>query len=224
MNKLLNVNEIFASVNGEVNRWHQGSPAVFVRLQGCNLDCPYCDTPEAKSPNADTLLMTRHALCDKIEKYNIRRVVITGGEPLLQPQVFDLIEMLLLTGYEVSVETNGSMPIRLMHGINFCWVVDYKLHGQQDKMLMQNFHLLGGNDWVKIVMDEDDGQYIQATNTKHYLQADLCRANFAFGITNGNYEWLAYKLIHGGDMDVVLNTQLHKLIWPKGDEGSKNKS
>jgi 7-carboxy-7-deazaguanine synthase len=96
---VIRVSEVFYSIQGEGR--NAGTPSVFVRLEGCNLDCPWCDTPIRKTgigmDDLDLLQKVR-SFCD------VSRVTITGGEPCLQPEVFRLFQG---AGYLVDVETNG---------------------------------------------------------------------------------------------------------------------
>ena len=105
--KLL-VNSIFHSIDGEVNGFRgAGEFSTFIRLQGCNLDCTYCDTQYARPLLSDTA--KEMSINEIIDQVSMPKMTITGGEPLLQPGCLKLIERLLALGYPVSVETNGSI-------------------------------------------------------------------------------------------------------------------
>ena len=106
----LAVNEIFYSLQGE--GYHTGTPAVFVRLSGCNLKCDFCDTDHSRS-----VMMTVGDIVDEVSKYPAKTVILTGGEPSLQP-IGELVDMLHEAGRRVHIETNGTRP--LPHGID--WV------------------------------------------------------------------------------------------------------
>ena len=210
----LNVNEIFASINGEVNKWGQGSPTVFVRLQGCNLRCAYCDTAYAQPKVPYDPMAMKHLLTE-IESYGIKRVTITGGEPLLQESVFDLIEQLIFNQYQISVETNGSIkiPEEWLNWVNLCWVVDYKSE-YSSKMIWENYLRLAETDWIKFVI-KSGLDFDQVISIKNKLQDQNCQANFAFSpagasseLARDMAEWLIKKKID----DVNLNLQLHKII------------
>lgn len=214
MNNEININEIFASINGEVNRWGQGSPAVFVRFQGCNLKCNDCDTEHSQSQSPKNM-MTIHEIKTKIKSYGIKRVTITGGEPLLQLSVFDLIYELIGHRYQISVETNGSfiIPKESLNWKNTCWIVDYKLH-DPDKMIWENYLRIQEGDWIKFVIDSKRS-LLKAVQIKNELQLSGCVANFAFSPINANPK-LANKiiglLIQNKIDDVILNIQIHKII------------
>lgn len=104
----MKINEIFVSIQGEGN--YLGLPCIFVRTQGCNLHCPFCDTKETwkegtddKSPMDILAEVNRFCMNDKISL-----VVITGGEPCLQPDIQDVVDLLMVNGYTVAIETNGT--------------------------------------------------------------------------------------------------------------------
>ncbi|MBN1258750.1 7-carboxy-7-deazaguanine synthase QueE [Candidatus Peregrinibacteria bacterium] len=103
----LRVSEIFMSIQGEGP--NVGRPAVFLRLNGCNLRCMWCDTKYALSGGKR---MTEEAVLEQIKRYPCDRLVITGGEPLLQQD--DLTPLLKkLKNYRIEVETNGSIPLKI---------------------------------------------------------------------------------------------------------------
>lgn len=101
----MRINEIFYSIQGEGH--HAGTPAIFIRLQGCNLKCKFCDTKhqEGKEFTFDMIL-------NQIRKYNSKTIVITGGEPLAQYNELEkLVRTLKLHNYRIHIETNGTIAI-----------------------------------------------------------------------------------------------------------------
>ncbi len=96
----MKVNEIFYSLQGE--GYHVGTPAVFVRLSGCNLRCPFCDTQHEYGSE-----MTEEQIMDEVRRYPARNVVITGGEPSHQ-LTKSLVKLLHEDSRWVAVETNGT--------------------------------------------------------------------------------------------------------------------
>ena len=97
---MMRVNEIFYSLQGE--GYHSGTPAVFVRLSGCNLQCPFCDTQHGAGTE-----MSEEEIVDAVKCYPAKHVVITGGEPSLQ-LTESLVDTLHAAGRFVAVETNGT--------------------------------------------------------------------------------------------------------------------
>ena len=103
---MLKVNELFYSIQGESS--HAGRPCVFVRLTGCNLRCSYCDTRYAYDEGQNLEI---DEIIDRVTSYQCRLIEITGGEPLIQKETPELIHQLLERGFEVLLETNGSIDI-----------------------------------------------------------------------------------------------------------------
>lgn len=209
----LRVVEIFQSINGEITSAHQGSVCTFVRLAGCNCRCIHCDTK--RSQGMDTgVELTIAEIMAYVEKFGQRRVTITGGEPLLQKNVWALIRALWEKEYHITVETNGSIDIieaaaeaeerdrntedeEDIGDFAFfvdSWVIDYKLpsSGMQEKMNPQAFWRLSEGDFVKFVIGskEDLAFALQtaAEIVKINDQGDSCQPNFAFSpcIGEGN--------------------------------------
>ena len=125
----MRVIEIFASIDGEGKR--TGQPATFIRLMGCNLRCSYCDTKysfditQSKDMSIDQILLE----CRKLVYHNI---TLTGGEPLLSKDAIILIESLCSIGFQVNIETNGTIDLRPYiklrnaRSLDFFFTVDYK--------------------------------------------------------------------------------------------------
>jgi len=215
---MLYINEIFTGIDGEVNFKGQGALTTFIRFQGCNLNCTYCDTPQArKLTNKKEMSVSQ--IVDLIPK---GKVTITGGEPLLQRETAELIEALLYKKNVVSVETNGSLPFPEIESSDLGWVLDYKL-ANPDYMCLENHRRLTEKDWIKfVIIDRCD--FISSINFIDILKKDACRANYALSpMMNGgknNALWLAEEMIKYGCKDIVLNIQIHKLI--KVDEIKNN--
>ena len=100
---MMRVNEIFYSLQGE--GFHTGTPAVFIRFSGCNLQCPFCDTQHQEGKE-----MTEGDIIEEVSRYKANLVVVTGGEPALQ-LTESLVEMLHFLGKTVAVETNGTVEL-----------------------------------------------------------------------------------------------------------------
>lgn len=118
MDKTYRINEIFYSLQGE--GYHTGTPAVFLRMSGCNRKCPFCDTD-----HSGHTAMTADEIISAVTSYPSRHIIVTGGEPLMQLDSF-LIEALHDAGFYIQIETNGTLPIP--EGID--WVACSSKDGQ----------------------------------------------------------------------------------------------
>ena len=146
------VDEIFTSIQGE--GYDSGLTTTFLRLYGCNLHCVYCDQPQKRG---ECKKMSVGNVLASIRQLWCNRVCITGGEPLLQPEVFPVIYDLVSTGYAVSIETNGSIPIDdVSYNRSFKYIMDIKCpsSGQSTQNLYENLGILHGKDEVKFVISD----------------------------------------------------------------------
>ncbi len=151
--KELNICEIFYSVEGETSL--VGKPAVFIRLAGCNLNCKWCDTVYARKKGKKRKMTE---ILNNVIKYNCPIVVITGGEPLLQKESLNLMKELILKGYRVVLETNGSKEISSVSE-KVKIVLDLKTPSscETDKMDFLNIKRLKKTDELKfVVADKQD--------------------------------------------------------------------
>jgi 7-carboxy-7-deazaguanine synthase len=220
---LLRVNEIFCSIQGESTR--AGCPCVFVRLTGCHLRCRYCDTEYAfKEGTSRPVGEIVEAVCD----HPADLVEITGGEPLLQPAVHDLIGRLCDLGKTVLIETSGACDISGCDPRSIR-IVDLKTpgSGEADRNLWSNIEHLTQRDEVKFVItDRDDYDWACEVIEKHRL-AERCAAVLMSPVfeqppgaeiegcpgldPRALAEWLLGDPPPGGA--VRMQSQLHKLIW-----------
>lgn len=123
---MLNVNEIFESISGETGIIPQGAITTFIRLQGCNLHCTWCDTQKAQEVDYEGI--NAKEVSDIVKKeVATKNVIITGGEPLLQGQTLQLTRQLINYGHVVQIETNGSIKPSSLFPPQTCFVFDYKL-------------------------------------------------------------------------------------------------
>lgn len=105
--RALSINEVYESIQGE--GLLAGTPSLFIRLQGCNLRCPWCDQPEALDFKGGPL--STEELLEKVKKTPFRHAVVTGGEPFAHRGLPCLVEFLLEEGFSVQIETNGTLWI-----------------------------------------------------------------------------------------------------------------
>lgn len=212
--------EKFVSINGEGAR--AGQLAVFIRFYGCNLHCSYCDTLYASDPQAAYELMSATDILAYIDQQLVTNVTLTGGEPLLQKDLNVLIKLLLKHGYQVEIETNGSIDIQpfISEGRPF-FTLDYKVYSSkmENYMNLNNYQYLTKNDVVKFVVGKIE-DLDQARNIiEQYDLNNRVQVFFSpiFGMidpaTIVDY-MLKYHL-----NQVKLQLQLHKFIWDVNARG-----
>jgi len=120
------VAELFESFHGETNGHHQGRVVTFIRLSGCNLKCPYCDTKETWDQLYGENVSPAEIL-DMVKNFGHKHICITGGEPLMhKEEVLELLHVLWWEGYKISVETNGTIDITPFHRYVESFVVTYQ--------------------------------------------------------------------------------------------------
>lgn len=155
---MLYLDDIFVSIQGEST--DAGLPCVFVRLFGCNVKCTYCDQPQ-QACNRKRVSIGN--LTQMIRRYRVPYVCITGGEPLIQQDVYPVIYELLSEGYKVSIETNGCVPIEpCNYNRSYKYVMDVKCpsSGVSHKNVLTNLANLQPHDEVKFVIaDERDYKF-----------------------------------------------------------------
>jgi 7-carboxy-7-deazaguanine synthase len=204
----LKVCEIFTSIQGESS--YAGMPCTFVRLMGCNLRCSYCDTTFAYDEGTT---LSVEEIMEKIRRAGIGLVEITGGEPLLQKDVYPFTESLIDEGYKVLIETNGSVSVREIDK-RAVVILDLKTpaSGMSDKMDFSNIDEVKRNDEIKFVItDRNDYEWSREIIDRFGLEGK-CNLLFspAFGILAP--ETLSRWMIDDR-VRARLNLQLHKYIF-----------
>jgi 7-carboxy-7-deazaguanine synthase len=216
------VAEIFSSINGEGRR--AGELAVFVRFCGCNLACSYCDTTWANEANAPFTLMSAEEIYSAIKKTGIVNVTLTGGEPLLQPGIKTLLQLLATDqNLRVEIETNGSMPIAPYDHMagRPSMTLDYKLpgSGMEAQMCFENYAHLQPSDTVKFVCGSNADLNRALEIIRQFHLTDKCAVYFSpvFGQIDPAemVEFLKTHVLN----DVRLQLQLHKFIWDPAARG-----
>lgn len=210
--------EIFNSIEGEGVR--AGKLCTFIRTVGCNLRCSFCDT--TYSYEGGTPLELKQIL-DKVERLGCKTITLTGGEPLFHKEVCHcLIPWLMERGYDVNVETNGSINInnvvRHRHD-KLMFTVDWKSpsSGMNGKMLEENLSIMTEKDVLKFVVgsDEDLQEMLRVIN-----RYDI-RAQVYVSPVFGNIEMShIVDFMKGHQLyNVKLQCQLHKIIWNPNERG-----
>ena len=206
---MLTVNEIFYSIQGESTR--AGEPCVFVRLTACDLRCSWCDTPYAFYEGRK---MSVDEVVSAVDGYGCPLVEITGGEPLLQQDVYPLMERLLDTGRTVLLETGGHRPIAQVPR-DVIKVVDVKCpcSGEASKNDWSNLAALAPHDQVKfVIQDRADYEYARDVIQRHCLAAKAAAVLLSpvHGVLDPRTlsEWIL-----ADRLPARLQLQLHKFIW-----------
>jgi len=203
----LKVHEIFYSLQGETTT--SGFTSVFIRLAGCNLNCIWCDTPQAKSGGIDMTIDEIMAKVESLEPFN--HITLTGGEPLIQGEAMELLDRLTDNGYEVQVETNGSVIFDSMpRGVRIIADVKTPSSGEESSFKTENIKFLKKYDEVKFVIGiMEDYQFAKDFIKAHLAGLD-CVINFA-PAAKLMEPWALANLIIKDRLNVRLNVQLHKI-------------
>jgi len=206
---MLTVNEIFYSIQGESTR--AGRPCVFVRLTACDLRCSWCDTAYAFHEGAKRSL---DEVIAEVERYDCPLVEITGGEPLLQDDVYPLMEQLLARGRTVMLETGGHRPItRVPRAV--VKIVDVKCpaSGEADRNDWGNLDALAPHDEVKfVVQDRADYEFARDVIARYDL-ASRSAAVLVSPVHGVLEPRLLSEWMLADRLPARLQLQLHKYIW-----------
>lgn len=202
--------EEYPCINGE--SLHAGRTAYLVRCGGCNLRCPFCDTPQSWEPG------TAHAVADvaaRVLASRMDHMLLTGGEPMMQRDAaVALVEAVLAGGQDVVVETNGTQPLGALPA-EAVRVVDLKIPGAcpVEPFLLANLEVLRPHDQLKIVLtSREDYDWTLAWLESHPLpipdhQVLLAPAAPALAPA-ALASWIQDDLL-----PYRMHLQMHKVIW-----------
>jgi 7-carboxy-7-deazaguanine synthase len=212
---VLTINEIFHSIQGEST--HAGRPCVFVRLTACDLRCRWCDTPYAFHEGRK---MTVDEVVADVEARGCPTVEVTGGEPLLQPDVYPLMQRLLDSGKTVLVETGGHRSIADVPA-GVIRIMDVKCPGSGESARNDwgNLARLTATDEVKFVIaDRADYEYARDIVQREDLPA---RVNAVlFSPVHGELDpKLLSEWVIADRLGVRVQLQMHKYIWSPTTRG-----
>lgn len=216
MEATLRVCEIFHSIQGESTR--AGRRCAFVRLAGCNLACSWCDTDYSRKEAGRELSL--EMILVALRSYEVGLVEITGGEPLLQAATPDLAGMLIHAGWEVLVETNGSLDISVLP-YPTARIMDLKTpsSGEVEKNRLANLvHLRRGDEVKFVIADRRDYEW----SRDMIRDADYPAARVETLLSPIRERLEAAQLAQWmleDKLEARLNLQLHKVIWPTIDRG-----
>ncbi|GKU26367.1 7-carboxy-7-deazaguanine synthase [Clostridium folliculivorans] len=214
--------EKFVSINGEGRRC--GQLAIFIRFAGCNLNCSYCDTTWANEKNAPYDLMSSEEIYNYIKSTEVKNITLTGGEPLLQEGIVELLELLAKDKeLHIEIETNGSVLLDTFSKVENppSFTMDYKLpsSNMEKQMNLDNFKFLTKNDTVKFVSGSSEDlekakeiidRYDLVEKTNVYISPVFGQISL-----DSIVEFMKNNKMNG----VNLQVQLHKIIWEPSKRG-----
>ena len=211
---MLKINEIYYSIQGESTS--AGLPCVFVRLTYCNLRCTYCDTEYAFYEGKDYSI---EAIIGEVKKYDCRLVEVTGGEPLMQTECFSLMKKLCDEGFEVLLETGGSLPIKEVDK-RVKIIMDLKCPSSKmmNKNPYENIDHIKQTDEIKFVIgDREDYEWTKEIITKYKLNG---KCEILFSVVFGALEPLTLvNWVLEDKLKVRFQLQMHKFIWDPQAKG-----
>lgn len=208
----IQINKIYSAISGEVGTViPQGTPCLIVRTQGCNLRCRDCDACETQAMGVG-FEFSVDKLVQVVQEYGLP-VLLTGGEPLIQPEIFEFIERVDSTGTRLQIETNGTISVSEICDSPFLSVIMDVKPGSENRVSE-----LGINDWAKFMVHSIEG--IQdVVNQIDSLVANGAMCKFAISHILGEGESYSdldldkysFTASRGRGL-VTLNFQLHKLL------------
>jgi 7-carboxy-7-deazaguanine synthase len=203
----MKIYEIFYSIQGE-GRW-TGLPNIFIRTAGCNLLCSYCDTKYAFKVKRE---MTITEIIKEIKNYKCNYICLTGGEPLIQNETKDLIDILCKKNYHICLETNGSINIKTMSNEKPIMIsLDIKCpsSGMDKKMCFENIYHLDTKDQLKFIIgNKEDYKYAKKIVQSYKINCPI----FFQPVEGTNIKELACWILTDR-LNVKLGLQIHKIIW-----------
>lgn len=206
---MLAVCETFSSIQGEST--FAGRPCFFIRLSGCTGVCTYCDTEYAKAPGR------KYGIGELVElarRSKLPLVEVTGGEPMEQPETPELCRRLLEAGFEVLLETNGSLPLDAVPaGVHR--IVDCKLptSGMAERNCAGNYELVGAGDEIKFVVgSRGDFDHALRVIGKYRLAERKCELIVSPVWGRIELPELAEWVLKSG-LPLRMQLQMHKIVW-----------
>ena len=204
----LKIFEIFYSLQGESSR--VGLPTIFIRLSGCPMRCHYCDTAYAFQGGS---MMEIDDIMASIKQYDTRFVTVTGGEPLAQKEVLNLLKALADSNYEVSIETGGGLSIKEVDP-RIKIILDIKTpeSGEEKKNHWENLEMIDSKDEIKFVLCSREDYDWAKKILDQYKLTQKCSVLFSPVYqqldTTDLGDWILKDQLH-----VRMQIQLHKLLW-----------
>lgn len=206
---VLKINEIFYSIQGESTK--AGLPCVFVRLTHCNIRCVYCDTEYAFYEGVDR---TIDEVISEVESYGCKLVEITGGEPLVQENVHLLMKKLCDLGYDVLIETGGSLPIEnIDKRVKIIMDLKTPYSKMEKKNRYENIQYLKPTDEVKFVIgSREDYEWVKEILDKYDLINNVVQVLLSPVFDKVENIELAEWILKD-NLNIRFQLQMHKYIW-----------
>lgn len=231
--RLFPVVEGFVSINGEGPR--AGRLAAFMRFRGCTLSCSYCDTVWANGANSAATMLSVADIVDYVDAAGVDCVTLTGGEPLLQDGIEELLVALARSRRRfVEIETNGAVPLAYLASLRrelrrqrqdgaagWHFTMDCKLpsSGMDARMVPENYALLDWQDTVKFVIGSaEDFPVVVQTIRQHSLD-ERCQVHLSPVHRQMPASEVVDFMRREGLASAELHLQLHKYVWPERDRG-----
>jgi len=207
--QVLKINEIFYSIQGESTK--AGLPCVFVRLTYCNIRCVYCDTEYAFYEGVDR---TIDDIIDEVRSYDCKLVEITGGEPLVQENVHIVMKKLCDLGYNVLIETGGTLPIEnIDKRVKIIMDIKTPYSKMEKKNRYENIQYLKPTDEVKFVIgSREDYEWVKEILGKYDLANKVEQVLLSPVFDKIENIELAEWILND-KLNVRFQLQMHKYIW-----------
>jgi 7-carboxy-7-deazaguanine synthase len=204
----LKIFEIFYSLQGESSR--VGLPTIFIRLSGCPMRCHYCDTAYAFQGGS---MMTIDEIMEAIKKYHTHYVTVTGGEPLAQKEVLNLLKVLADQNFKVSLETGGGLSIKEVDP-RIKIILDIKTpeSGEEKKNYWENLNFIHLKDEIKFVLCSREDYDWAKKIINQYKLPEKCDVLFSPVYQKINNTDLGNWILED-QLPVRMQIQLHKLLW-----------
>ena len=204
----LKIFEIFYSLQGESSR--VGLPTIFIRLSGCPMRCNYCDTAYAFQGGS---MMTIDEIIEAIKKYHTHYVTVTGGEPLAQKEVLNLLKVLADKNFKVSLETGGGLSIKEVDP-RIKIILDIKTpeSGEEKKNYWENLNFIHLKDEIKFVLCSREDYDWAKKIINQYKLPEKCDVLFSPVYQKLNNTDLGNWILED-QLPVRMQIQLHKLLW-----------
>ena len=204
----VSINEIFYSIQGEAK--NSGKPTVFIRTAGCPFRCSYCDTDYAFTEGKQTKISE---VVEYVKKFDTKYITVTGGEPLAQKNIRNLLELLISNSYDISLETSGLIDIsNVPKDIEIVMDIKTPSSNEESKNIKKNLLIIKKTDVLKFVIgDKNDYEWSKEVLAENNL------INFNNIYFSPVHDLLKPKEIAKWILDdnlkVTLQLQIHKYIW-----------